>query len=200
MQITADIVKKLRDKTGAPMMDCKRALQETDGNEEKAIDFLRKKGSKVAEKRADKAANQGAIESYIHAGSRIGVLIELNCETDFVAKTDAFKALAKDIAMQVAAMNPKYVKREEVPQDVIDREVEIYKTQAKTEGKPEHILQKIAEGRLDKFYSEICLIEQSFIKDPNKTIKDIIMDEVGKIGENISVKRFVRFQLGYVNN
>lgn len=200
MQITADIVKKLRDKTGAPMMDCKRALQETDGNEEKAVDFLRKKGSKVAEKRADKAANQGAIESYIHAGSRIGVLIELNCETDFVAKTDAFKALAKDIAMQVAAMNPKYVKREEVPQDVIDREVEIYKTQAKTEGKPEHILQKIAEGRLDKFYSEICLIEQSFIKDPNKTIKDIIMDEVGKIGENISVKRFVRFQLGDENN
>ena len=200
MEITADIVKKLRDKTGAPMMDCKRALQETDGNEEKAIDYLRKKGSKVAEKRADRASNQGAVESYIHAGSRIGVLIELNCETDFVAKTDAFRALAKDIAMQIAAMNPKYVKREEVPAEVITREVEIYKTQAKTEGKPEHILQKIAEGRLDKFYGEVCLIEQSFIKDPNKTIKDLIMDEVGKIGENISVKRFVRFQLGEENN
>jgi elongation factor Ts len=200
MEITADIVKKLRDKTGAPMMDCKKALQETNGDEEKAIDYLRKKGSKVAEKRADRAANQGAIESYIHAGSRIGVLIELNCETDFVAKTDAFRALAKEIAMQVAAMNPKYVKREEVPQTVIDREIEIYKTQSKTEGKPEHILQKIAEGKLDKFYSEVCLIEQSYIKDPSKSIKDMIMDEVGKIGENISVKRFVRFQLGDENN
>jgi elongation factor Ts len=200
MEITADIVKKLRDKTGAPMMDCKKALQETNGDEEKAIDYLRKKGSKVAEKRADRAANQGIIESYIHAGSRIGVMIELNCETDFVAKTDAFKTLGKDIAMQIAAMSPKYVKREDVPKEVIDREVEIYKTQSKTEGKPDHILQKIAEGKLDKFYSEVCLIEQPFIKDPNKSIKDMIMDEVGKIGENISVKRFVRFQLGEENN
>ena len=196
MEITADIVKKLRDKTGAPMMDCKKALQETSGDEEKAIDYLRKKGSKVAEKRADRAANQGAIESYIHAGSKIGVLVELNCETDFVAKTDAFKNLAKDIAMQIAAMNPKYVRREEVPQEAIDRELDIYKTQAKTEGKPDHILQKIAEGKLDKFFSEVCLIEQSCIKEPSKSIKDIITEEIGKIGENISVKRFVRFQLG----
>jgi elongation factor Ts len=196
MEITADIVKKLRDKTGAPMMDCKKALQETNGDEEKAIDYLRKKGSKVAEKRADRAANQGAIESYIHAGSKIGVLVELNCETDFVAKTDAFKNLAKDVAMQIAAMSPKYVKREEVPQEVIDRELDIYKTQAKTEGKPDHILQKIAEGKLDKFFSEVCLIEQSCIKEPTKNVKDMITEEIGKIGENISVRRFVRFQLG----
>ena len=196
MEITADIVKKLRDKTGAPMMDCKKALQETNGDEEKAIDYLRKKGSKVAEKRSDKAANQGAIESYIHAGSKIGVLVELNCETDFVAKTDSFKNLAKDIAMQVAAMNPKYVKREDVPKEAIEREIDIYKTQAKQEGKPENILQKIAEGKLDKYYSEVCLIEQSCIKDPSKSVKDMIMEEIGKIGENISVKRFVRFQLG----
>jgi len=196
MKITADIVKKLRDKTGAPMMDCKKALQETNGDEEKAIDFLRKKGSKVAEKRSDRAANQGAIESYIHAGSKIGVLVELNCETDFVAKTDAFKNLAKDLAMQVAAMSPKYVKREEVPQEVIDREIDIYKTQAKTEGKPDKILQKIAEGKLDKFFSEVCLIEQACIKDSSKSVKDLITEEIGKIGENISVKRFVRFQVG----
>ncbi len=200
MEITADIVKKLRDKTGAPMMDCKKALQESDGNEDKAVEYLRKKGSKVAEKRADKAANQGAIEAYIHAGSRIGVLVELSCETDFVAKTEGFRALAKEIAMQVAAMNPKYLKREDVPQDVLEKEMEIYKTQAKTEGKPEHILQKIAEGRLEKFYSEVCLVEQPFIKDPAKSIKDMILDEIGKIGENISVKRFVRFQLGEENN
>ncbi|HEY9189165.1 MAG TPA: translation elongation factor Ts [Ignavibacteria bacterium] len=200
MEITAEIVKKLRDKTGAPMMDCKKALQETNGDEEKAIEYLRKKGSKVAEKRADKVANQGAIESYIHAGSRIGVLVELNCETDFVAKTEAFKNLAKEIAMQIAAMNPKYVKRDDVPKEVIDKEIEIYKTQAKSEGKPEHILQKIAEGKLDKFYADVCLLEQAFIKDPNKTIKDLIMEEIGKIGENISVKRFVRFQLGDESN
>lgn len=181
-------------------MDCKKALQESDGNEDKAVEYLRKKGSKVAEKRADKAANQGAIEAYIHAGSRIGVLIELSCETDFVAKTEGFRALAKEIAMQVAAMNPKYLKREDVPQDVLEKEIEIYKTQAKTEGKPEHILQKIAEGRLEKFYSEVCLVEQPFIKDPAKSIKDMILDEIGKIGENISIKRFVRFQLGEENN
>lgn len=196
MEITADIVKKLRDKTGAPMMDCKKALQETDGDEEKAIDFLRKKGSKIAEKRSDRAANQGAIESYIHAGSKIGVLVELNCETDFVAKTDAFRNLAKDLAMQVAAMSPKYVKREEVPQEAIDREIDIYKTQAKTEGKPDHILQKIAEGKLEKFFSEVCLIEQACIKDSSKSVKDLITEEIGKIGENISVRRFVRFQVG----
>ena len=199
MEITADIVKKLRDKTGAPMMDCKKALQETNGDEEKAIDYLRKKGSKVAEKRSYRIANQGAIEAYIHAGSKIGVLVELNCETDFVAKTDAFKNLAKDIAMQIAAMSPKYVSREDVPKEVVDRELDIYKTQAKTEGKPEHILQKIAEGKLDKFFAEVCLIEQSCIKESSKSVKDMITEEIGKIGESISVKRFVRFQLGEGN-
>jgi elongation factor Ts len=200
MQISAEIVKKLRDKTGAPMMDCKRALQETDGNEEKAIDYLRKKGAAVAEKRASRVANQGVIESYIHAGSRIGVLIELNCETDFVAKTDSFKNLAHDLAMQIAAMNPRVIKREDLDKSVIEKEIEVYKTQAKNEGKPDKILDKIAEGKLEKFFQEVCLIEQTFIKDSNKTIKDLLTDEIGRIGENISIGRFVRYQIGESNS
>jgi elongation factor Ts len=196
MEITADLVKQLREKTGAPMMDCKRALVETNGDEAKAVEFLRKKGAAVAEKRAAKGANQGIIESYIHVGSRIGVLLELNCETDFVANTDSFKALAKDISMQVAAMNPLAVKREDISKEVIDRELDIYKTQAKTEGKPEHILEKISQGKLEKFFQENCLVDQTFIKDSSKTIKEIIMNEVGKVGEKISIGRFVRFQIG----
>lgn len=196
MEITADLVKQLREKTGAPMMDCKRALVETNGDEVKAVDFLRKKGAAVAEKRAAKGANQGIIESYIHVGSRIGVLLELNCETDFVANTDSFKLLAKDIAMQVAAMNPLAVKREDISEEVIDRELDIYKTQAKTEGKPEHILEKISQGKLEKFFQENCLVDQTFIRDSSKTIKEVILNEVGKVGEKISIGRFVRYQIG----
>jgi elongation factor Ts len=200
MEITAEVVKKLRDKTSAPIMDCKRALQEAEGNEEKAIEYLRKKGASVAKKRSGKIANQGVIESYIHAGSRIGVLVELNCETDFVAKTDSFKNLAHDIAMQIAAMNPLVIKREDIDKSLVEKEIEVYKTQAKNEGKPDMILDKIAEGKLEKYYQEVCLIEQTFIKDSNKIIKDLLTDEMGRVGENISIGRFVRYQIGGSGN
>jgi elongation factor Ts len=194
--ITSDIVKKLRTITGAGMMDCKRALQETNGDMDAAIDFLRKKGAATAAKRADKEANQGVVEAYIHAGGRIGVMVELNCETDFVAKTPGFKQLAHDIAMQVAAMNPQYILRENITQQTIDKELEIYREQAKNEGKPAQVADKIAQGRLDKFYQEFVLLEQSFIKDSGKTIKDLVDEEMGRVGEKISIKRFVRYQLG----
>lgn len=199
-QITSDIVKKLRDMTGAGMMDCKRALEESKGDMDAAIEYLRKKGAATAAKRADKEANQGVIEAYIHAGGRIGTMVELNCETDFVAKTPGFKALAHDIAMQIAAMNPRYVSREQVSQATIDKELEIYAEQAKNEGKPEHVAAKVAQGRLEKFYQESCLLEQSFIKDSGKTIKDIIQDEVSRVGEKIEVRRFLRYHLGESTN
>lgn len=194
--ITSDIVKKLRDKTGAGMMDCKRALVETHGDMEQAIDYLRKKGAAVAAKRADRETNQGVIEAYIHAGGRIGAIVELNCETDFVAKTPGFKQLAHDIAMQITAMTPQYVVRENVPQNVIEKELDIYKIQAQNEGKPAQVAEKISQGRLEKFYQETVLLEQSFIKDSGKTIKDIIDEETAKVGEKISVRRFLRYQLG----
>lgn len=194
--ITSEVVKKLRDKTGAGMMDCKRALAETNGDMEQAIEYLRKKGAAVAAKRADKETNQGVVESYIHAGGRIGAMVELNCETDFVAKTPGFKQLAHDIAMQIAAMSPQYVSREQVPQPIIEKEIEIYKTQAQNEGKPAQVAEKIAQGRLDKFYQETVLLEQSFIKDSGKTIKDIVDEETAKVGEKISVRRFLRYHLG----
>lgn len=196
MAITAEAVKALREKTGAGMMDCKKALQESNGDFEKAIEYLRKKGASIAQKRSDKAANQGVIESYIHTGGRVGTLIELNCETDFVAKTDDFKRLAKDIAMQVAAMNPRYVSREDVEQSEMEKEIEIYRTQAKNEGKPDTIAEKIAHGRLEKFYQEVCLLEQSFIKDSSKTVQDLLNEATAKIGENIRVSRFQTFHLG----
>ncbi|MFH0992526.1 MAG: translation elongation factor Ts [bacterium] len=195
-EITSEQVKKLRAKTGAGMMDCKRALEETAGNEEAAIEYLRKKGAAVAAKRADKETNQGIVEAYIHAGGRIGTMVELNCETDFVAKTQDFKELAHDIAMQIAAMNPFFIKKEDVDQETLQKEIEIYKTQAINEGKPVHIAEKIAQGRLDKFYQEVCLLEQSFIKDSGKTIKDLLDEATGKVGEKISVRRFQRFHLG----
>jgi elongation factor Ts len=195
-EISSDVVKKLRDKTGAGMMDCKRALAETKGDIEQAIEFLRKKGAAVAAKRADKETNQGVIEAYIHAGGRIGAMVELNCETDFVAKTPGFKQLAHDIAMQITAMTPLYVTREQIPQSVIDKEIEIYKVQAQNEGKPAEVAEKISQGRLDKFYQEVVLVEQSFIKDSGKTIKDIIDDEVAKVGEKITIRRFLRYHLG----
>lgn len=199
-EISSEIVKKLRDKTGAGMMDCKRALTETNGDMEAAIDFLRKKGAAVAAKRADKETNQGVVEAYIHAGGRIGTMIELNCETDFVAKTPGFKQLAHDIAMQIAAMTPQYISREQIEKKVLDKELEIYKTAAMNEGKPEQIAEKIAQGRLDKFYQEVVLLEQSFIKDSGKTIKDLIDEETAKVGEKLSIRRFVRYQLGDTTN
>jgi len=198
MEITSEQVKLLREKTGAGMMDCKKALSESGGNIEKAIDYLRKKGAATAEKRADRATNQGLVEAYIHAGGRIGSMVEVNCETDFVAKTDDFKQLSRDIAMQIAAMNPLYVTREDVPQEVRDHEMEIYRTQAKNEKKPEQVVERIAAGKLEKYFQDYCLLEQTFIKDSGKTIKDLILDMTAKTGEKISIRRFKRFHLGEV--
>ncbi len=194
--ITAAMVKELRDKSGAGMMDCKKALQESDGDLEKSVALLRKKGIAAAEKRANRAANEGRIESYIHPGSKLGVIVEVNCETDFVAKTDDYQKFSRDIAMHVAASAPRFVKREEVDQESIDKEMEIYKDQAKNQGKPEAIIEKIASGKLDKFYSEVCLMEQPFVKDPNITIKDLLTDTISKLGENITISRFSRFKIG----
>ena len=196
MDISSDKVKELRDKTGAGMMDCKKALAESGGNFEKAIDYLRKKGAATAEKRSDRATNQGQVEAYIHAGGRIGAIVEINCETDFVAKTEDFKTLARDIAMQIAAMNPQYIAKEQVSQEVMDHELEIYKTQARNEKKPEQIIEKIATGKLDKYFQEVCLLEQTFIKDSGKTIRDLVLDMTSKTGEKITVRRFKRFHLG----
>jgi len=196
MSISASQVKELRDKTGAGMMDCKKALIESDGDIEKATDYLRKKGITKAEKRAGKAANEGIIEAYIHTGGRLGVLVEINCETDFVAKTDDFKHFAKEIAMQIAATNPLVVDREQLAPEIVEKEVEIYKTQALESGKPEKIIERIAQGKLEKYYQEVCLLEQPYIRDPNTTVKDVLMETIGKIGENISIGRFVRFRLG----
>lgn len=196
MEISADAVKELRAKTGAGIMDCKAALKETDGVLDKAVEWLRKKGAATAEKKSGRATNEGMIESYIHPGSRLGVLIELNCETDFVAKTEEFKALSRNLAMQIAATNPLVVTREELSPEVIAKELEIYKTQASNENKPESVVERIAQGKLEKFYQEHVLLEQSYIKDSNRVVKDVISDVIGKLGENIAVGRFVRFHLG----
>ena len=194
--ISSEIVKTLRDKTGAGMMDCKRALEESNGDIEKATELLRKKGAAVAAKRAEREANQGVVEAYIHAGGRIGAMVELNCETDFVAKTPEFRQLAHDIAMQIAAMTPSFVSKEDVDEETLKKEIEIYKAQAVNEGKRPEIAEKIAEGRLEKFYQEVCLLEQSFIKDSVKTIKDLLSEATGKVGEKIGVRRFQRYHLG----
>ncbi|TWH48628.1 translation elongation factor Ts [Sporomusa sp. KB1] len=194
--ITAGMVKELRERTGAGMMDCKKALTETNGDMEKAVDSLREKGLAAAAKKASRIASEGLVESYIHGAGRIGVLVEVNCETDFVAKTDDFKSLVRDIAMQIAAANPGYVTREEVPEEILNHEREILRAQALNEGKPANIVEKMIEGRLKKFYQENCLLEQAFIKDPDKTITQLITERVSKIGENISVRRFTRYQLG----
>jgi elongation factor Ts len=196
VEITSEQVRALREKTGAGMMDCKKALAETGGDMEKAIDFLRKKGAATAEKRADRATNQGVVEAYIHAGGRIGAMVELNCETDFVAKTDDFKSIAREIAMQIAAMNPQYIAREDVPKEVIDREMEIYRTIARNEKKPEQIIEKISSGKLEKYFQDTCLLEQTYIKDSGKTIKDLILDVTAKTGEKVTIRRFKRFHLG----
>ncbi len=194
--ISSELVKSLRDKTGAGMMDCKRALEESNGDMELATENLRKKGAAVAAKRAEREANQGVVEAYIHAGGRIGAMVELNCETDFVAKTPEFKQLAHDIAMQIAAMSPVFVSKEDVDEGTLKKEIEIYKAQAVNEGKRPEIAEKIAEGRLEKFYQEVCLLEQSFIKDSGKTIKDLLSDATGKVGEKVGVRRFHRYHLG----
>lgn len=194
--VTAEMVKELRERTGAGMMDCKKALVATDGDIEKAIDELRTKGLASAAKKASRVASEGAVTSYIHAGGRIGVLVEVNCETDFVGKTAEFKKLAYDIAMQIAASNPDYVSREDVPEQVIAHEKEVLRAQALEEGKPEKVIDKMVEGRLDKFYKERCLLEQQFIKDPDKTVQQLIHEHVAKIGENINVRRFARYELG----
>ncbi|BBB93153.1 MAG TPA: translation elongation factor Ts [Methylomusa anaerophila] len=194
--VTAEMVKELRERTGAGMMDCKKALTETNGDLDKAIDFLREKGLAAAAKKSSRIASEGLVESYIHGGGRIGVLLEVNCETDFVAKTDDFKALVRDIAMQIAAANPTYVARQEVSEAILNHEREILRAQALNEGKPAHIVEKMIEGRLEKFYKEVCLLEQPYIKDPDKTLQQLITESIAKIGENISVRRFARFQLG----
>jgi elongation factor Ts len=196
MEISSERVKLLREKTGAGIMDCKKALAESAGDIEKAIDYLRKKGAATAEKRADRATNQGVVEAYIHAGGRIGSMVEVNCETDFVAKTDDFKALARDIAMQIAAMNPQYISREDVSQETKDHELDIYRTQARNDKKPEQVVERIAEGKLEKYFQEMCLLEQTFIKDSGKTVKDIILDVTAKTGEKVTIRRFKRFHLG----
>jgi elongation factor Ts len=196
MNITSQMVKDLRDKTSAGMMDCKKALTDTGGDMEKAVDLLRQKGLAVAAKRAGRATSEGVIETYIHAGGKLGVMVELNCETDFVAKTDAFKGFARDLAMHIAAANPIAITREEVPENVISREKEIYIQQALESGKPKNIVEKMITGKMEKFLADICLLEQKFVKDEERTIQDILTDMVGKIGENITIKRFVRFQVG----
>lgn len=195
-EITAALVKELRERTGAGMMDCKKALAATEGDMDKAIVFLREKGLAAAAKKAGRIAAEGLVESYIHGGGRIGVLVEVNCETDFVAKTDAFKSLVKDIAMHIAAANPSYLRREEVPAAELEHEKMVLSEQARNEGKPEKIIEKMVTGRIEKYYKEVCLLEQPFVKDPDKTISDLITESIAKIGENIAIRRFTRYQLG----
>ena len=196
MTIEAQVVKELRDKTGAGMMDCKKALVETSGNIDKAVDYLRKSGIAKAEKKGDRTAKEGLVFSYIHHGGRLGVLVELNCETDFVAKTDGFSDLAHNIAMQIAATSPLSVSREDIDQKLLDKEKEIFTDQAKESGKPKEIIGKIVEGRVEKFYAESCLLEQQFIKDPDRKIGDLVTDAVSTLGENIVINRFARFSVG----
>jgi elongation factor Ts len=196
MEISAELVKKLREKTGVGLMDCKEALRASNGDMEKAVDYLREKGLAKLAKRTGRAATEGLISSYIHTGGKIGAMVEVNCETDFVAKTVEFQAFVKDVVMQITASNPLYVRREDVPQEVLEREKTIYRNQAREAGKPEKILDKIAEGKLEKFYQEVCLMEQPFIKNTDSTIKELLEELVTKLGENILIRRFVRFQLG----
>ena len=195
-EISAKMVKDLRERTGAGMMDCKKALTESGGDFDKAIQYLREQGVSSAAKKAGRTTSEGIIYSYIHPGDKLGVLVEINCETDFVARTDDFRIFAKDIAMQVAAADPRVVGREELAAEVIAAEREIYLNQTKLEGKPEKILDKIVDGRLEKFYSEACLLEQPFVKDTDRTVKDLVTAAIARIGENIKIRRFVRFRLG----
>ncbi len=194
--VDASTVKELRERTGAGMMDCKKALVESNGDMEKAIEFLREKGLAAAAKKAGRIASEGIVDAYIHGGGRIGVLIEINAETDFVAKNEGFRAFVRDMAMQVAAANPLFVSRDQVDQNVIEKEKEIFRAQALNEGKPEKIIEKMVEGRIEKYYKEICLLEQPFIKDTDMTIQEVVTSMIAKIGENISIRRFVRYEMG----
>jgi elongation factor Ts len=196
MEISMELIKDLRQRTGAGIVDCKAALQEAKGNVEGAIEYLRRKGLATAAKKAGRIAADGLVSSYIHAGGKLGVLVEVNCETDFVAKTEDFQAFVKNIAMQIAAANPQYVRREEIPAAVLEKERSIYRAQAMESGKPEKVIDKIVEGQMERFYSEACLLEQTYIKDSEQTIKEVLDALIGKIGENINVRRFARFQLG----
>ncbi|MBU1319732.1 MAG: translation elongation factor Ts [candidate division Zixibacteria bacterium] len=196
MQITASLVKELREKTGAGMMDCKKALAETDGDLQKATSLLREKGIAKAASKSSRQAKEGAIISYIHPGDKLGVLLELNCETDFVARTDDFKELSKNIAMQIAASSPLVIAREELDEETLEEERKIYRTQALNEGKPEQIVDKIVTGRLEKYYQEVCLLDQPYIRDQDKSVSDLLTEAVGKLGENLVIRRFKRFALG----
>lgn len=194
--ITAAQVSELRKVTGAGLMDCKKALAETGGDQEKAVDYLRKKGLAAASKKAGRIASEGVVGSYIHAGGKIGVLVEVNCETDFVAKNEAFQVFVKDIAMHIAAASPQFVRREEVPAELLEREKDIYRAKAKESGKPDAIIEKIVDGQINKFYGDICLLEQAFVKDPDKTIQTYLNETIASIGENMSIRRFTKFVLG----
>ncbi|HET6341480.1 MAG TPA: translation elongation factor Ts [Gemmatimonadota bacterium] len=194
--VPASQVQELRQRTGVGMMECKRALEEAEGDIDRAVDLLRLKGQAKAAKKAGRVANEGRVEAYIHLGGKIGVLIELDCETDFVAKTDDFRDLARTLAMQVAATSPLAVRREEIDAEVVEREVAIYRQQAEESGKPAEIVEKIARGRLDKWYQEVCLLEQAFVKDPDRKVSDVVTEAVQRLGENIIVRRFVRFEVG----
>ena len=200
MSIDAKIVKELRDKTGAGMMDCKRALVDTNGDLVKAVEALRKAGVTKAEKKGIRSAQDGLVYSYIHHGGRLGVLVEVNCETDFVAKTDGFKELVHNLAIQIAATNPVSVSREQVPEELVKSEQDIYTEQAKNSKKPDKMIEKIVTGKMDKYFQEICLLEQPFIKDPDKIVKDLITDAIATLGENISVGRYIRYAVGESNN
>jgi elongation factor Ts len=193
-EVKANLVMELREKTGAGVMDCKKALAETNGDLEKATVWLREKGIAQAQKRSGKVASEGAVGAYIHAGGKLGVLVEINCETDFVAKTPEFQTLVKEIAMQIAATNPRCIRREDLPSQVIEQERQIYAAQAT--GKPETVVQKIVDGKVEKFYREVCLLEQAWVRDPNRTITDLVGEHVAKLGEKIEVRRFLRYQLG----
>ena len=194
--VSATSVKELRERTGAGMMDCKKVLTEANGDMDKAIELLREKGLAAAAKKAGRVASEGLVEAYIHGGGRIGVLVEVNSETDFVAKNEEFKEFVREVAMQIAACNPLYVRREEVPAELVEKEKEILKAQALNEGKPEKIIEKMVEGRIEKFYKEICLLEQPYIKDSDKTINDVLVQKIATIGENLAIRRFVRFERG----
>jgi elongation factor Ts len=196
MEVNAAAVKELREKTGAGMMDCKKALAECRGDLDKAVDYLRQKGLAAAAKKASRTATDGAVGAYVHPGGKIGVLVELNCETDFVARTAEFQNLLKDIAMQIAAANPRYIRSEEVPSTDLEKEREIYRRQALETGKPEQVIAKIVDGKIDRFYSEVCLLEQAFIKTTERKVADILTEAVARLGENIQIKRFSRYQLG----
>lgn len=196
MEVSASVVRELREKTGAGFMDCKKALAETGGDLERAVDYLRQKGIAAAAKKASRVAADGAVGAYVHPGGKIGVLLEINCETDFVARNAEFQALLKDVAMQIAAANPRFVRRDEVSAAEFDREKEIYRQQALDSGKPQKIADKIVEGKIERFYSEVCLLEQPFIKDPDRKVADIINDAIARLGENIQVRRFARYHLG----